>query len=274
MTSRDVFRHINELDDTSLATIADRLEFRGRDPIFTGWRDEYLDRLNISPSARVLDIGCGTGVVTRSIAARSGFAGHVVGLDYSPKLIDVANRLAAEEGVADRVTFEVSNAEELPYSNSEFDAVVAHTAISHVSDPLALLKEAARVVKPTGYVAIFDGDYASWTFDHPDPAFAKMMDEALITAVVNNPRVLRAMPRLLRQVGLEQNEILAWIYPDVGPGSFFRNAIEVYAPVVKRAGVVPEDRVDEWTEYQRGAMAEGVFFAACNYYAYIARRAA
>jgi SAM-dependent methyltransferase len=274
MGARDAFRFINDLDEATVGAIADRLEFRGRDPTFTQWRETYLDRLALAPSAQVLDLGCGTGVVTRGIAARAGFTGQIVGLDHSPRLIEEARRLAAEEDAANGVTFEVGDVEALPFADANFDAVVAHTTISHVGDPLAMLKEAARVVRPSGRIAVFDGDYASWTFDHPDSTFAKAMDEALIAAVVNNPRVLREMPRLLQQVGLEREDLLAWVYADVGAGSFYRSAIEAYAPLVVRSGLQPADKVDEWLTHQRWAMAEGVFFGACNYYAYVVRRAA
>jgi SAM-dependent methyltransferase len=274
MSSRDAFRFINDLDDATIQTIATRLEFRGKDPTFTRWREAYLDRLALEPGARVLDLGCGTGVVTRGIAARPGFAGHVVGLDHSPRLIEAARRMTTEEGITDRVTFEVGDAAALPYPDAAFDAVVAHTTISHVGDPLALLAEAARVVRPAGRIAVFDGDYASWTFDYPDPVFAKAMDEALIAAVVNNPRILRELPRLLRQAGLEREDVLAWVYADVGAGSFYRSAIEAFAPLVVRGGLLPAERVDEWLAYQQGAMTEGIFFGACNYYAYIVARAA
>jgi SAM-dependent methyltransferase len=268
----DAFRFINDLDDATVEALAARLEFRGKDPTFTRWREAYLDRLALAPNAQVLDLGCGTGVVARGIAARAGFAGQVVGQDQSPRLIEAARRLAAEEGVADRVAYEVGDAEALPYSDAAFDAVVAHTTISHVGDPLALLAEAARVVRPGGRVAIFDGDYASWTFDYPDPVFAKDMDEAVIATVVNNPRVLRELPRLLRQAGLEREDLLAWVYADVGAGGFYRGAIEAYAPLVVRAGLLPADRVEAWLAHQRGAIEERLFFAACNYYAYVARR--
>jgi ubiquinone/menaquinone biosynthesis C-methylase UbiE len=272
MTARDVFRFINDLDDTALQSLVSRLEFRGKDERFVRWRNEYLDCLDLASSARVLDIGCGTGVVTRGIAARPGFTGQIVGQDHSPRLIEAARGLAAEEGLADRITFEVGDAHSLPYADASFDIAIAHTTISHVGDPLSLLKEGARVVKPGGRVAIFDGDYASWTFDHPDPVVARTMDEAMIGAIVNNPRVLREMPRLLGQAGLDRQEVLAWIYADVGPGGFFRNSIEVFAPIVKRSGLVRTDQVDDWIAYQQRAMARGEFFSACNYYAYIATR--
>jgi hypothetical protein len=63
--------------------------------------------------------------------------------------------------------------------------------MSHVDDPLAVVQEAARVVKRGGLVGFFDGDYASLTFSHPDPAQGKIYDEAIQQAVVTNPRVMR-----------------------------------------------------------------------------------
>ena len=52
-------------------------------------------------------------------------------------------------------------------------------------------------------VGIFDGDYASLTFSHADPAKGQVYNQALINAVVTSPRVMRQMPRLLREAGLE-----------------------------------------------------------------------
>ena len=154
-----------------------------------------------------------------------------------------------------------------------FDCVIAHTLISHVTDPLAVLRESARVVAPGGAIAIFDGDYASLTFAHPDPVFAKTMEEALIAAIVTNPRVCRDLPRLARAAGLEIIEAAAHVYAEPGGGSFFPNLAAAYAPLVTRAGLLPAERVEDWLAEQRGAAAAGTFFGACNYYTYLLRRA-
>jgi hypothetical protein len=92
-----------------------------------------------------------------------------------------------------------------------------------------MLREAARVVRPGGSVAVFDGDYASWTWSHPDAVLAKTMDEAFVGAIVNNPRVLRDMPRLLRDADLELVDVLANVYSEVGWPVFRRRGRVVRA---------------------------------------------
>ena len=62
------------------------------------------------------------------------------------------------------------------------------------------------------------------------------------------------------------------MYADVGRSVFFLSAAESYAPLVARSGLVGADRVEAWLAGLRQASEDGVFFAACNYYAYVATR--
>jgi ubiquinone/menaquinone biosynthesis C-methylase UbiE len=272
MSARDAYEFINEQDEDTLGSFVDRLEFRARDANFCRFRDDYLDRLDLAPSATVLDIGCGTGVLARALALRDGFSGRITGVDQSPVLIEAARRFAAQESVGDRIEFRVGDVHTLEFADASFDAVIAHTLVSHVRDPLTIVKEAARVVRPGGWVAVFDGDYASWTFATADPVLGTAMEEAIIATVVSKPRVMRDMPRLMREAGLERVDTIGYVYADVGKGSFFPGAAEAYAPLVARAGHLPAEQVEAWVADQRQAMESGVFFAACNYYAHLARR--
>jgi ubiquinone/menaquinone biosynthesis C-methylase UbiE len=272
MTARDIYRFINEQDDNTIQRIIDRLEFRGQDPTFTGWLEAYLNKLQLIPSSQVLMLGCGTGVEVRKLAARSNFTGKVVGVDISPTLIEAARRFAAEEGVDKNVEFQVGDAQDLEYADDSFDVVIAHTLMSHLENPLAVIKEAARIVRPNCQIAIFDGDYASWTFGYSDSGFAKTMDETLIGFIVNNPRVMRTIPRLLSQAALKLEETTPHIFTEVGTGRFFLGAAETYAPLIAQAGLLPADQVENWLAEQRKNNEEGTFFASGNYYAYLARR--
>jgi SAM-dependent methyltransferase len=197
MKSSDPYAVTGSLDDSLLQVIVTRLETRGRHAAFEKMLMDYLDAMLIDTATIVLDMGCGTGVAARAIARRRDFSGRVLGIDLSPTLAQTAARLAADEGLRDRAEFRAGDSRRLDLGDGVFDAVVAHTLLSHVDDPLAVVREAARLVRPGGVIGIFDGDYASMTFGHADPAKGKVYDEAIISGVVTSPRVMRQMPRLL-----------------------------------------------------------------------------
>jgi ubiquinone/menaquinone biosynthesis C-methylase UbiE len=272
--ARDAMQFINEQDAATLERFVERLEFRAKDPTFTAYREAYLKLVDPPHTAAVLDLGCGTGVVTRAIAARDGFAGTVTGIDQSPEFIAAAERLAANDGLSDRVEFVVGDVHALDLPSASFDAAVAHTLVSHVRDPLAVLTEAARVIRPGGPVAVFDGDYASLTFGCDDPQLGQAMERAVQSIIMSSPRVMRELPRLLPKAGLELMATQAYVYAEAGASSFLLNLAETYGPLAASTGLVPATHVDAWLADQRRSAEDGTFFAACNYYAYVARRSA
>ena len=69
MTTFDAYRVTDQLDDAVLDAIATRLEVRGRHPVFVRMMDDYLDAMGIDDAKAVVDLGCGTGVASRHIAA-------------------------------------------------------------------------------------------------------------------------------------------------------------------------------------------------------------
>ena len=267
---RDAMQFVNEQNAATLERFIARLEFRAKDPTFLAYREAYLTLLDLPRAAAVLDLGCGTGVVTRAIAAREGFAGTVTGIDQSPEFIAAAERLAADDGVGDRVEFVVGDAHELDVADASFDVAVAHTLVSHVRDPLAVLAEAARVIRPGGSVAIFDGDYASLTFGSSDARLGQAMEAALQSMIMSSPRVMRQLPRLLPEAGLRLTTAQAHVYAEAGSSGFMLNLAETYAPLAASAGLLPAADVDAWLADQRRSAQEGTFFGACNYYAYVA----
>jgi ubiquinone/menaquinone biosynthesis C-methylase UbiE len=193
----DPFRLTNKLDAPALNAMIDRLEARGRHPNFVEPLSAYLDRMEIDVKANVLDLGCGTGIAARVIAQRPGFRGTVLGIDLSDYLIDAANRLADQEKLQDRVRFETGDSHALAFESGSFDAVVAHTLVSHVDNPPKVLAEMRRLLPRGATACIFDGDYASMTFELADEQRSRRMDETIVASLVTNPRILRQLPRRL-----------------------------------------------------------------------------
>lgn len=272
MVARDPHRFVNELDKAAIDRLIARLESRAKDEVFTRLFDKYAPRIDPGPSGQVLEVGCGTGATTRALARRADFSGKAVGVDQSEHFVDAASKFARDEGVATKVDFLVGDAHCLDFPDSTFDAVFAHTLISHVTDPAAVLGEMVRVLRPGGILAIFDGDYASMTYGHADHELGRQMDAALVSASFNNPRIMRDLARLMPGFGLTLTAAWGDAVVEIGSGSYFKSFLETYAPYITKAGLAPPEVVEAWLAAQRQSLGNGTFFAACTYYTYLACR--
>ena len=83
---------------------------------------------------------------------------------------------------------------------------------------------------------------------------------------------MRDLPRLLPKAGLRLIATQAHVYAEAGSSTFMLNLAETYAPLAASTGQLPAAQVDAWLADQRRSAADGTFFAACNYYAYLGRR--
>src|SRR5215212_2418324 len=274
MGALDPFRMTDKLEDPLLEVMVSRLEVRGKHWFFQKALREYLDAMAVDSAETVLDMGCGTGVAARRIARRADFPGRVTGIDLSPYLAEAARRPADDEGLGGRVEFRSADMRDLDIPNGRFDAVVAHTLVSHVPEALTMLKEAGRVVKPGGLIAVFDGDYASMTLALDDPAQSKKYDEASVNALVTSPQVMRQMPCLIQQAGLEMLRMFPYIMVEVRKGDFWLSGIDTYEKLAPKSGVITEEEATSWANALHKASTRGVFFGASDYYTCIARRSA
>ena len=123
------------MDQQAFAAIAARLEARGKQPFFMRVIDDYDDYVDVRGpfgAEVLLDLGCGTGVAARVIPRRSEVKGAITAVDISADLIEIGQRLAAEEGLSARIQFLTGDAHGLGLAEGGFDVVVMHTLISHV----------------------------------------------------------------------------------------------------------------------------------------------
>ena len=208
----------------------------------------------------------------RALKRLSGPTTTIAGIDHSTALIDTARRLTTDEELGENVSYDVGDAHHTPYDDDEFDIITLHTVISHVDDPLQVLHEARRIVRPGGTVAIFDGDYASLTFAYPDHLMAKTIEEKLIQLIVANPRIMRDMPRFVADAGLELVDSEGSLYANIGSGGFWLAAAESYGPLLARSGLLTHEIADEWRDFQVRSSGDNTFFGASNYYTYLMRR--
>ncbi len=126
-------------------------------PTFGGWKgtDRLIELLNIKDmkKPKILDVGCSTGYITRYVAQK--FDCEIIGVDLSKLLLDIAEEESHKLNL-NNISFQYANVENLPFSDNTFDIVYGEAITALVPDPLKVLSEYNRVLKPDGKIAILD----------------------------------------------------------------------------------------------------------------------
>jgi SAM-dependent methyltransferase len=177
------------------------------------WAPRVAAAADIGAGQRVLDVACGTGVLTRAVAARAGAQG-VTGLDLSPRMLAVAATLSPN------LKWQQGDAEALPFPDESFDAVVSQFGLMFVPNPASALREMMRVLVPGGRLAV-----AVWASLRETPAYAaevslvERLAGPAAAAPLRAPFVLGDTERvkeLCRDAGIEG----ATVSLQQGPGTF------------------------------------------------------
>jgi SAM-dependent methyltransferase len=159
-----------------------------------------LDRIGVAPGWACLDIGCGPGGITGLMSRRVGDTGRVVGLDGDAAFIAHARRSAANN-----VEFVVGNAYGSDMPSNSFDLVHMRFVASTAGDPETLLKEASRLARPGGIVALQEPDMAMLNCYPPHPAWErlKVALEGAFTSAGADIRLAQKLFALVRHAGLQ-----------------------------------------------------------------------
>ncbi len=120
--------------------------------------EAFIGRLSIPAGARVLDAACGTGNLSIPLARQGAL---VTGLDIAPNLLVQARERAAAEHLA--IAFDEGDAEQLPYADASYDAVVTMFGAMFAPRPEVVARELARVLKPGGLLGMANWNPASFT---------------------------------------------------------------------------------------------------------------
>ncbi|MEV0738681.1 class I SAM-dependent methyltransferase [Streptomyces sp. NPDC050549] len=158
-------RHRDGVFERFAAFVAERAERTATRAFFTRraatWEERFaddgpryaaaVDRMELCPGARVLDLGCGTGRALPALRAHVGDAGLVLGIDLAPAMLTAARR----EGRAKDGALLPAGACRLPLPTAALDAVFSAGLINHVPDPATALREWARVTAPDGTLLLY-----------------------------------------------------------------------------------------------------------------------
>jgi ubiquinone/menaquinone biosynthesis C-methylase UbiE len=249
--------------------LADVLETRGADRQQQELRRVFLAAIPFPAGARVLEVGCGTGVLTRTIA-RWPSVGEVVGIDPAPSLLSRARDLAAE---IPNIRFEEADGRSLPYEAQSFDVVVFDSTLSHVHEPERALAEAHRVLRTQGWLAAFDGDYSTTTVALGDHDPLQACADMTMANSVHDRWLMRRLATLARDCGFEVMDFRSHGFVETH-GGYMLTVIDRGPDMLCGAGQISAEAAAALKAEARRRSETGVFFGHIAYVSLTARKPA
>lgn len=145
----EVMKNSTDAEDVDLLSGVDEFHIGGRSAT-----QAMFEKLEIAPSHRVLDVGCGLGGTARLLTTLAGC--RVSGADLTPEYVEVGNSLNQKLGLDDKIDLHVANALSMPFENASFDrATMLHVGMN-IADKSALFAEMARTTKSGALCGIYD----------------------------------------------------------------------------------------------------------------------
>ena len=255
----DWWRKAAEADPAEVRAQAERIEQRGQTPDEVATRAAYLDLLAIQRGERVLELGCGSGVVLRALAERVGPGGQAVGLDVSPAFLAIAAERASAAGLADRIVLRQGDARSLPFADGEFDLVLAATTLAHVPDGARAIPEMVRVARPGGRVAVLERDLDSFIITHPDRELTRRIVQVGADLATVDGWLARRVPGLLAEAGLENVQVRAFTVLERDPNSYYGQLGRRRIDPAVEAGAITHEEGRRWLTQLDAEQAAGRF---------------
>ncbi len=134
------------------------------------WKRTMIELTGARKGQKALDLAGGTGEIAMKVAKRVGDSGHVVLSDINSSMLEEGRKRVINSGFINNISFELINAEEIPFPDNAFDLVTISFGLRNVTDKLKALKEMQRVIKPGGRLVVMEFSKTS------NPALTKLYD--------------------------------------------------------------------------------------------------
>ena len=206
--------------------------------------ERLLVNAGIGPGMRVLDIGCGAGDVAMLAAELVGPSGSIVAVDRNSQVLEIAKKRAQAIGLR-HVSFKESSAE-LFFDEDSFDIVVGRYLLMYQSDPAALLRAAARLIKPGGSIAVHEFRLRQKCHSVPNVPLFELIEKLIRMAFSHALPNYDAGDRLVQHfsdAGLPQphffSETQIWTGADA-PCSWLFGTLRSLLPQLRQMGIAIE----------------------------------
>ncbi|MFK7878157.1 methyltransferase domain-containing protein [Roseobacter sp.] len=262
----DPYSNLGAQDTALQERIADAMEARCLEPAQIAIRKAYLGSLNLAHDAIALELGSGTGHVTKDLLDVAG-AASAHGIEPSPVMVARSQTSFAAD---DRLSFSIGDAKNTGFEDETFDLVVMHTLLCHVPSPNDVLQEAFRLLKPGGVLAVCDGDYSTATaqiadFDPLDQLVRFMIDQN-----VTNLWIMRQISGMLSNVGFRLEARTGHGYVAESEAKYFLTVIERGADRMCEEAILFSETAEALKAEARRRVAADTFFGFMSYVSQVA----
>jgi len=247
---------------------ANKIERSYITPEMAHQRARTLEELALKPGEHVLDVGCGTGLLTQVLGITVGQNGRVVGYDSSQEMLDLATQRC--KGLP-QIQLKKGTVENLPEKESSFDVVTSTQVLLYVPEVSRALEEWHRMLKSGGRIAIVETDWRGVILNSSDDALCRRMFAAW-DAAVPSPNLPVQLGQLLRAQGFTaiRVEPIPILNTSYRLDSFSTDLFEWVAHYAKKQGVVTEKEATKWLEDFARLGEKDEFFFCVNRFLFTA----
>ena len=264
--STDPYADLGHADADVQQAIADAMDARSLDPAQIAMRQSYLSEISLPNGAFVVEMGSGTGHVTRDLIELVG-AASALGIEPSHIMVD---RARAHHADMPALRFEVGNAKATGLESASVDLVLMHTLLCHVPGPEDVMQEAFRILKPGGMIAVFDGDYDTTSVAIADFDPLEMVVKYMIDANVHNLWLPRQLVPLATTAGFVPGEVKAHGYAASGEATYFMTVIDRALVKMQADGLLSEAGAAGLRTEAETRIAQRRFYGFMSYLSMIA----
>lgn len=251
----DCWGKLNEVADVSPAVAT----LSGLPEGFREARRAMLRKLNLQPTSRVLEAGCGPGTALPDLLELIGPDGQITGIDPTVGLIEVAKQRAQEVG-AHQVSYDVGDIREIKFADDSFDAVFCDKILLHVGPVEQAVAEMVRVARSGGRVGAVEWYSQGMTINTSDYVLTRRIMDGSFPVAAYNPSVALEIEHLMRGAGLRE----------VGGGSLMAESLQ-FMPSLKamltrrvqqaiEQGAIEQSAGEAWLRELEARDAAGHFY--------------
>ncbi len=247
---------------------AQDIEVSYQTPEVINQRMQTLQAMSLRAGERVLDAGCGTGLLIQGMVSAVGENGQIVGIDFSDDMLDVARERFAR---TDSVNLQQASVTDLPLDSGSFDAASCTQTLLYVDDVEKAISELYRVLKPGGRIAVLETDWRGLVLNSEDDSISNRVIDAWDKGVAN-PNLPVKLNALLQKQGFTAigTKAIPLVNTSYSRSSFSAMMLQFFAEMAVKQGVFDKEASVAWLNQFPGLDAQQAYFFCINRFLFTA----